>query len=520
MSIAAASSASLPPDAAEFIRTVETSPEAAAIFERTVPISIGRAPGRLDVMGGIADYSGSLVLQMPIGEAALVALQLLPPAAMGAPPPRVRCVSLGASSKPKYPPFEMPLSGLFAGDGGAPTPLAALRERFDASADGEKWAAYVVGVLAVLSHEAGASAKLAGCGGVSVLVASDVPDGKGVSSSAAVEVGTMAAALGALGLELAPRERVALLCQRAENFVVGAPCGVMDQMASALGEADGLMQLLCQPADVREPVPIPPHARFWGIDSGVRHSVGGSDYGTVRVAAFIGRALLREATGLQIAHLAHLAPSHLARHARALPSALRGADFLATHPAGHGDDATAVDPDGVYDARACASHPVHEHFRVTAFRELLRADAPTDERRAQQLELLGECMYQSHESYSSVGLGSEATDEIVDLVRDRGARSGLYGAKITGGGSGGTVCVLSDASPAAEASLREVVLEYARRSAERAGMGSVSELPAELRPYVVEGSSMGALAFGHVRLVLENEGRKGGERWGWARSFG
>lgn len=51
-------------------------------------------------------------------------------------------------------------------------------------------------------------------------------------------------------------------------------------------------------------------------------------------------------------------------------------------------------------------------------------------------------MYESHASYSACGLGSVSTDELVELVRRGGVSSGLYGAKITGGGSGGTVAVL------------------------------------------------------------------------------
>ena len=56
-----------------------------------------------------------------------------------------------------------------------------------------------------------------------------------------------------------------------ENCVVGAPCGVMDQMAAALGEAGSLLALRCQPAEVQPPVALPPHIRLWGIDSGIRH---------------------------------------------------------------------------------------------------------------------------------------------------------------------------------------------------------------------------------------------------------
>ena len=59
-------------------------------------------------------------------------------------------------------------------------------------------------------------------------------------------------------------------------------------MSSALGEEGRLLALLCQPAEVQAAVALPPHLRFWGVDSGIRHSVGGSDYGAVRVGAFMG----------------------------------------------------------------------------------------------------------------------------------------------------------------------------------------------------------------------------------------
>jgi L-arabinokinase len=56
--------------------------------------------------------------------------------------------------------------------------------------------------------------------------------------------------------------------------VVGAPCGVMDQMTSALGEAGSLLALRCQPAEMLSPVSLPPHIRLWGVDSGIRHRWG------------------------------------------------------------------------------------------------------------------------------------------------------------------------------------------------------------------------------------------------------
>ena len=76
--------------------------------------------------------------------------------------------------------------------------------------------------------------------------------------------------------------------------------------------------------------------------------------------------------------------------------------------------------------------------------------------------LLGELMYESHASYAACGLGSRGTDLIVDLVRAEGAAAGLYGARITGGGSGGTVAVIgrSDASRA----IARIVDAYERSS--------------------------------------------------------
>jgi L-arabinokinase len=71
-------------------------------------------------------------------------------------------------------------------------------------------------------------------------------------------------------------------------------------------------------------------------------------------------------------------------------------------------------------------------------------------------------------------------------VQLEGERSGLYGAKITGGGSGGTVCVLGAAGKEAEAALARVLHAYERETGRQA--------------YVVQGSSQGALEFGHVRL--------------------
>ena len=134
--------------------------------------------------------------------------------------------------------------------------------------------------------------------GMRVLVSSAVPQGSGVSSSAAVEVATMQAVVAAVQLQVQP-DKIAILCQMVENLVVGAPCGVMDQFASCCGNAGQLMALLCQPAELLEPVGIPRELALWGIDSGIRHAVSGADYGSVRVGAFMGYRAIAAAAGFR-----------------------------------------------------------------------------------------------------------------------------------------------------------------------------------------------------------------------------
>jgi L-arabinokinase len=453
------------PDVCEFIALLRD------FFAPQRPVTIARAPGRLDVMGGIADYSGSLVLQLPLGEAALVAVQ---PADDG----DVRVVSLAAEARTvtlRRAEFDALLAGGYD----------AARQWFGRD-QATAWAAYVVGPLLVLAAERGAR-----FGGLRILVRSRVPEGKGVSSSAALEVATMQAAAGLLGTPVEGAE-LARLCQVAENLVVGAPCGIMDQMTAALGRADQLLALLCQPAEVRGFVPLPPGLGFWGIDSGIRHAVSGSDYTAVRAGAFMGYRIIADLAGLRPldpapdgalriddplwkGYLANLTPQEFAdRYAARLPETLRGDEFLRRY-GGSTDAVARVEPGQTYAVRQPTAHPVHEHARVRRFAELL-CGSPGEA----ELREMGGLMYAAHAGYSACGLGSAGTDRLVDLVREAGEAAGLYGAKITGGGSGGTVAVLGRAGAAA--AVAAVADRYARETGREAA--------------VFAGSSSGACHFG------------------------
>lgn len=386
-------------------------------------------------MGGIADYSGSLVLQMPIAEGTSARVAL-------SDGPVFSIVSVTAASDSRRH-FAMPASE-------AEKVLAdyeAARAYFRTHAD-DQWVSYVLGCLVVLHVEE----DMPWPPGLSIHVESDVPEGKGVSSSAALEVSVMGALLALFGKHL-ELERIARLCQIVENYVAGAPCGIMDQMTATCGRARHLLALLCQPADVQGHLALPPDIAFWGIDSGVRHSVGGSDYVTVRTAAAMGYRIIAEREGMPVrpgseghvaidddtyrGYLANLGPEGLKRHQAALPERMSGSDFLDAY-GGVSDAAVSVDRSRTYPVRAATAHPVLEHDRVTRLARLIERDLSP-----KILAMMGELMYLSHASYTACGLGSPGTDRLVDLVKESGYRSGLYGARITGGGSGGTVAVLA-----------------------------------------------------------------------------
>ncbi|GAB4126308.1 MAG: galactokinase [Roseiflexaceae bacterium] len=441
------------------------------------PIVVARAPGRLDLMGGIADYSGSLVLELPLALAAFAAAQADPAA-------QVIVRSQQADAIDAYSQVALPLADLFPA--GQPLSYEAARAYF-AAHPRQHWAAYLIGALIALGHERA----LRPGHGLRLLLDSHVPPGKGVSSSAAIEVAAMHVIAALYGIELSGRD-LAILCQKVENLVVGAPCGIMDQMTSACGEQDALLALRCQPAELEPPVALPADLAVWGIDSGIRHAVSGADYGSVRIGAFMGYRIIASLAGFHVhslgngrvevedplfgGYLANLTPSlWLWRFRDLLPERMGGAEFLELY-GGTTDPVTRVDPNRIYAVRMPTEHPIHEHHRVSTFRSLLTRP-PIDE---DTCILLGELMYQSHASYSACGLGSDGTDRLVELVRAAGPAAGLYGAKITGGGSGGTVAILG--RRAAAANVEAIANHYAKET------GRSSR--------VIGGSSPGAMASG------------------------
>jgi len=178
-------------------------------------------------------------------------------------------------------------------------------------------------------------------------------------------------------------------------------------------------------------------------------------------------------------YLANLSPSEFEQqYAQDIPRWEEGAEFIANYD-GTTDPVTQIEPELSYHVRMPTRHPIYENYRVKTFAELLTTTAGE-----WQIELLDELMYQSHASYTTRGLESEGTDRLVELVRDAGPERGLFGAKIMGGGSEGTVAVIGRKGS------DQAIQEVADRYADETGHTS----------HIFTGSSVGAATCGSVRL--------------------
>ena len=458
----------------QLLQKPNSDPTGPASFFNAGEVWVTRVPARLDVMGGIADYSGANVCEAVLGRGVLLALQPRNDRTL-----RIRTMHAGLRALPAE--TRIPLDYFASGDGLAG--YAEIRALCHANPLAS-WVAYIGGSIFTLLKEEPVKMPF----GFSLLLLSAVPMNVGIGSSAAAEIGVLSCLNSYLGLKLPPL-RIARLGQMAENHVVGAPCGIMDQIAITSGRQGCLTHILCRPGEVKSEVTIPPGTGFVGINSMVRHSVAGSPYSDTRVGAFMGKKIIndiRARTGrAALDYLTELSVAELqSQYAAEIPDEILGSEFLKKHK-NHDDPVTKISPDATYRVAGPTRHPVEENERVLKFMDALRAGKNGDEK---PLVSAGECMYAAHDSYkNNCHLSTEEVDFLVDAVRQRGAKAGLYGAKITGGGTGGTVAVFGKID-ALKQHIPEIAVEYSRR------VGAL--------PDVFKGTSPGAIEFGARRFVF------------------
>ena len=443
-------------------------------FKKNSAVFISRAPGRLDLMGGNDDYTGGLVFESTIREGTFAAAQ-------------------------KSEDSTVELNNKTAGENGW---QSHFRISLDALTDEEtvrnivnqspalRWTAYVLGNIFYLKKKYPHRV----INGVRLFIESTVPPNRGVSSSAAIEVAVMKAAAAAYGIDLSGLS-LALACQWVENTIAESACGIMDQAAVVTGKEGFIMPLVCQPCNPEPLIKLPEQLKIWGIDSGVSHQVSGIEYEAARAAAFMGYKIICDHAQIAVTHdrsadierytdpvwngyLANLSVSEFVEKYEALlPKQSDRESYLRSYSV-HVDPFTILREQVNYAVWANTKYAVEENHRVQLFSELSRGAALSHSERA--YALMGELMYESHNAYSSCGLGSKATDLLVQLCKKEGIANGIYGAKITGGGAGGTVAILASAN--AGTVVQQIFNNYAA-----AGIGE---------PYIFEGSSDGADSYG------------------------
>jgi len=282
------------------------------------------------------------------------------------------------------------VAGVFSDEAGAD---------LDALAPVHGWMDYVAGVASVLI-KAGVAVP-----GADLWIEGDVPIGAGVSSSAAIEV-AVAHALLALAGHAADGVQIARWAQAAENDFVGMPCGIMDQFASANGVDGGAMLLDCATLQA-EPVRLPGEASFLLVDSMVRHAHVEGEYSARREDCETAARILG------VARLGLVKQADLAGALRRLPPG---------------------------PAKRCR-HVVSENGRV---RRAAAAMARDD------LAALGALMNQSHASLrDDMQVSTPEVDRLATIAQQT---PGVFGARMMGGGFGGCVIALVEASGAGAAS--------------------------------------------------------------------
>jgi galactokinase len=268
------------------------------------------------------------------------------------------------------------------------------------------WAAYLAGVCWVLRQEGYAVP------GLDVAIASDVPVGAGLSSSAALECSLVAALFDLLGvgvLDDAERARAAEWCQRAENEIAGAPTGGMDQAASMRATRDHAILLDCRSGEVEQvPVELAEHGlALLVVDTRAEHALVDGQYAARRSACE------EAASRLGVETLREVDPAGLDDALRRLP-----------------DDAM----------RARVRHVVTEIERV---RECVNALRRND------FDEVGQRFAASHASLRD---DYEVSCRELDLVVDTAMAAGALGARMTGGGFGGSAIALVPADRADQVS--------------------------------------------------------------------
>jgi galactokinase len=324
-----------------------------------------RAPGRVNLMGEHTDYNNGLVLPMALEMACYAAVA-------AADHGKLRVYSANLNDTREWPTGS----------------IATAEPKHD-------WGDYVLGVAFQLVHSGYAISPS------DLYIASEVPGGAGLSSSASIEVATAMALLGSRPME---KLEIATLCQRAESQFVGMPCGIMDQYASVFGKKHAAIEIDCRDLS-SETVSLPENIQVIVANSKVKHELGTSAY----------RQRVAECKD---------AVAAIKKHKPSVNS-LRDVSL---------EDLKVIEGGIPAVPFKRARHVVTDNARVLQFAEAARKS---------DLEEMGRLFVASHRSARD---DYEISCEELDFLIDEAVSiEGVYGARMTGGGFGG--CTVNLVSP-------------------------------------------------------------------------
>ena len=264
-----------------------------------------------------------------------------------------------------------------------------------------KWSNYLRGVIA------GFQAKGYHIPGFDAYIISSIPGGAGLSSSAALECAMATFLEGLLDTVMDTREK-ALLCQKAEHDFAHVPCGIMDQFASAFGKANRLVLIDCQSG---EPELVPfenPDLTVIIANTMVHHELSDGGYAARRKHTEDGLAIIGKKSWR---------------------------------------DVTESDVTGAWDR---LGEPVNRRSRHVVG-EIARTQAAATALEKNDFGSLGPLMAASHDSLrDDFEVSCKELDIMVEIARKIGSEGGVIGARMTGGGFGGSTVTLCQSSKAAE----------------------------------------------------------------------
>jgi galactokinase len=352
--------------------------ELAAAFERQFgvggPLRIAVAPGRSNLIGEHTDYNGGLVLPIAVREYTAVLFR--------------------PNKRSRIAVYSDVIAASKRGDACDEFGLTAIKPATDAK---HHWANYVRGVAAAL-HRRGVKLK-----GGDLYITGNLPQGAGLSSSAALEISSGLALLALAGKSM-DRQELAYAGQEAEHRFAGVRCGIMDQTVVARARAGHALLLDCNSMAVKH-VPIALRGYSFALfDTGVRHQLASSEYNKRRAECEHAAALMKVKT-------------------------LRGAtlDLLLKHA-----------PKLSLNEQKRVRHVLTENLRVAQFSAGLARGSTGS------IGELGRLLSLSHDSLAlDYEVSCAELDDVVARLAQLNAKDGACpGARMTGGGFGGAVVAL------------------------------------------------------------------------------